>query len=471
MAFIEDYRKILRRRIKEYYWNDIRIEIESFFNEIQRANIPRQECLKKFIISEEKILEKFSLTKEKIKDPLYLDRIYELLEYIKEINFECFPNTWLTFNYHHHHHGYKIKKLLDAIEDVVEELIKFKVDKFDLLAESQYKEEDFQAKEKFIDLKFQDYGLSYYNSYIDLINGIAFHPDYYTILPHLLRSLFENILYDIFSQSLDNSHTDLYYQKRDKRRRGFSRLISLLEDLGNHEYAPYVDLKITPDMINVLEKIRELGNHSIHDIVEKITTSFAQDWKEKIKISLIPLLISYQKLKGKNIRIDPERDFAIKKEIGIIKKEFIQNKEIISKVKPYRNELLKYFEDLLDRFEEVEKPKNDINVRNNENYIYFKFKVKSIDKEGYLDSNELNHLIIDASDKLKRLLVECKVLSYSEVDKLIHGYYLRLPYSRVDIKTHSISLHRSKENVLGGNNSFREVLNYFLEEISSLISI
>ncbi|KKM71433.1 hypothetical protein LCGC14_1430720, partial [marine sediment metagenome] len=184
MAFIEDYRKILRRMIKEYHWNDIQSEIESFFNEIQRSNIPRQECLKKFIISESEILEKFSLTKERLKDPLYLDRIYELLEYIKEINFECFPNTWLTFKYHHHHHGYKIKSLLDNIEDIVEELVKFKVDKFDLLIESNSKEEDFQAKEKFIDLKFQDYGLSYYNSYIDLINGIAFHPDYYTILPH-----------------------------------------------------------------------------------------------------------------------------------------------------------------------------------------------------------------------------------------------------------------------------------------------
>jgi len=105
------------------------------------------------------------------------------------------------------------------------------------------------------------------------------------------------------------------------------------------------------------------------------------------------------------------------------------------------------------------------------NYRYFKYKVKSTDKDGYLDSSELNHLIIDASDKLKRLLVECNVLSYNEADKLIHGYYLRLPYSRIDIKTHVISLHRSKENVLIGKNPFNAVLNYFLEEISSLISI
>lgn len=28
MTFIEDYRKILRRMIKDYHWNDIQIEIE-----------------------------------------------------------------------------------------------------------------------------------------------------------------------------------------------------------------------------------------------------------------------------------------------------------------------------------------------------------------------------------------------------------------------------------------------------------
>ncbi len=98
MTFIEDYRKILLSRIKDYHWNDIQIEIESFFIELQRANFPRQDCLNKFIVSKPEILEKFSLTQEKLKDPLYLDRIYKLLEYLKEINFECFPNNWFTIS-------------------------------------------------------------------------------------------------------------------------------------------------------------------------------------------------------------------------------------------------------------------------------------------------------------------------------------------------------------------------------------
>ena len=60
MTFIEDYRKILLSRIKDYHWNDIQIEIESFFIELQRANFPRQDCLNKFIVSKPEILEKFS---------------------------------------------------------------------------------------------------------------------------------------------------------------------------------------------------------------------------------------------------------------------------------------------------------------------------------------------------------------------------------------------------------------------------
>ncbi len=356
------------------------------------------------------------------------------------------------------------------IEDIVEELIKFKADKFDLFIESQHEEKDFQTKEKFIDLNFQDYQLSYYDSYIDLINGIAYHPDFYMILPHLLRSLFENILHDILSQSLDGSHEDMYYQTRNTRRRDFSRLISLLVHLIKQEYAPYKDLKITPDMIKIMEKIREIGNFSIHDIIEKITTSFAEEWRDKIRITLTPLLISYHKLKGKNIKINPQREFVIKKELGIIKKEQIQNSKNGSKAKPYEKEILKYFEDLFERFEEIEKPQNDINVENNANYIYFKYKVKTFIKNEYLDSNELKHLIIDASDRLKRLLVDFEVLSFSDVNELIHGYYLKLPYSRVEIKPHMISLHRSKETVLNGKDSFRKVLNYFLEELSSLLS-
>lgn len=321
MTFIEDYRKILQRMIKDYHWNDIQIEIESFFNEIKRANIPRQECLKKFIISESGILEKFSLTQEKLKDPIYLDRIYDLLEYMKEINFECFPNTWFTYKYHHHDHGYKIKSLLDAIEDVVEELIKFKADKFDLLVEVYHKEEDFQVIEKFIDLNFQDYGLLDYDSYVNLINGIAYHDDLFVLLPNLLRCLFENLVRDIIANSLNDKHKDLYYDKHKSRIREFSILINLLNILRKNEYKPYIGDKIFDDMIEDLEKLRYYGNLSIHDVTKKITVSFIYEWKEKISLILEALLISYSKINFLNIELAPQRNLELKLKLGIIRKK------------------------------------------------------------------------------------------------------------------------------------------------------
>jgi len=237
-----------------------------------------------------------------------------MLDYIKEINF-CFPNNWNTLNYRHHEHGYKLKTLIEAIKDEVEGVIQFKTDKFDLLVDKQ---EEFHSPEIFIDLSFSEFGLSYYESYARLINGIAFHPDFYMILPNLLRALFENLLQDIFSQSLDNSDVDLYYSSRSKRAYDFSRLISLLKLLKDDEFGPYISGKITNDTIKELENIRKIGNYSIHDIVDKITPEWANDFKKRIKITLEPLLISYKNLRGKIPSIDSKRKFKLKKELGLI---------------------------------------------------------------------------------------------------------------------------------------------------------
>ena len=70
MSFIDDYRKILKRKIKEYHWIDIQTEIESFFAKIQSVTIPESAkfCLKKFTLSQKEILDKFELDKKKIKD-------------------------------------------------------------------------------------------------------------------------------------------------------------------------------------------------------------------------------------------------------------------------------------------------------------------------------------------------------------------------------------------------------------------
>jgi len=326
MSFIDDYRKILKTRM-QYSWDDIQNEIELFFKEIQRVNIPNnsKNCLKNFVLSKDMILEKFYLNEKKIKDIIYIDRIYEMLKYIKEINF-CFPNIWKTFNYHHHDHGYKIKDLLNAIENELKEVIQFKADKFDLLVENQ---EDFSITEKFIDVDFSDFGLPHYQNYIKLINGIAYHPDFFKILPHILRTLFENLLQEILSQSLVDSCSDLYYNKPSKRYNDFSKLIALLDILKEDEFGPYIGGKITRDTIKELGNIREKGNTSIHDIEDKITSAYANQIKDTIAITLNPLLVAYKNLNGKNIHLGRKRKYKIKVKLGIIKEE-IKDKKLNS---------------------------------------------------------------------------------------------------------------------------------------------
>jgi len=171
-----------------------------------------------------------------------------------------------------------------------------------------------------------NYDLKYYESYIKIINGIAIHPDFYMILPHLLRTLFENLLQDIFSQSLHHSCSDLYYG-RGKRYRDFSKLIGLLDLLKDDEYGPYISGKITKDIINELDRIREMGNMTIHNIVRKFTSSYANEIKEKIIITLKPLLLAYKNLNRKDIIVENKRKYQIKIKLGIIKDEKTKRKK------------------------------------------------------------------------------------------------------------------------------------------------
>jgi len=181
-------------------------------------------------------------------------------------------------------------------------------------------DQSFQINQKFIDLDFSDYALTYYESYIKLINGIAYHPDFYMILPYLLRTLFENLLQDIFSQSLHDSCSDLYYI-RGKRYHDFSKLIVLLDLLKDEEYGPYISGKITKEIINELDDIRKWGNMTIHNIVRKITSTYANERKDKTMITLKPLLVAYKNLNGKDIAVENKRKYQIKLKLGIIKEE------------------------------------------------------------------------------------------------------------------------------------------------------
>ena len=200
--------------------------------------------------------------------------------------------------------------------------------------------QDIQFKEKYINFDFRDYDLPYYESYVKLINGIAYHKDFYMILPHLLRSFFENLLQDIFSQSLTNSSSDLYYYKRGGRKSyiNFSKLIKLLDELKDDEFGHLISGKITKTTIKELENIREKGNISIHDIGEKISPKDVLNMRDTMKITLEPLLITYKKLKGKDISVGNKRKYNIKVKLGLIKEEKKDNKPN-SKRKKKKNQL------------------------------------------------------------------------------------------------------------------------------------
>ncbi len=236
---------------------------------------------------------------------------------------------------------------------------------------------------------------------------------------------------------------------------------------------PFISGKITIDTIRELENIRKIGNYSIHDIVDKITPEWAKDFNKRIKITLEPLLISYKNLRGKIPSIDPKRKFKIKDDLGLIpRKTKIEDKKKNSRKKVINSNSRQsqFFKDLFNRFEEAEKPKNDNNFKDNSNYRYLCYKVKSVDKQTYLDTNDFKHLIIQASEELKRFLVENGVLSFNEATALISGYYLRIPYTKIKIEQGKISVHRSHKDLVKGPLSLDETIQYFLKQLENLIS-
>ena len=66
------------------------------------------------------------------------------------------------------------------------------------------------CKEQFIEVNFSDYDLHEYDAFIDLINECDNYNDFFRLLPILLRCLFENLLYDMFQDSLDSTYTELF---------------------------------------------------------------------------------------------------------------------------------------------------------------------------------------------------------------------------------------------------------------------
>ncbi len=311
-----DYlRKKWKNDIK-YYWEDIKKEFDNYFEMLKTTT--RWKPQEKLTKSREETLKDFSLNDEKLVDPLFLPEMLDLLVEIKENNFNLFSRDWISNGYNHYDRAYYLKnRLIPGISALVQEIKDFKITQFNSL----YDKPEFEAsKKKFINKDFEKFGLKQYSHHLDLINSIAYHDKFYVILPILLRTLFENILHDIFKISLDDRHKLLYFDKKKTRVADFSVLIELLNQLRQNEYKDAIRSNVNPKTIEILNEVKEKGNLTVHEVGRIIHKTYAKEIQDGIDLALDSLLISYHKLENVKIIIKPERLEKISKKIGLDRK-------------------------------------------------------------------------------------------------------------------------------------------------------
>ncbi len=308
MHIIEEFRNIINSEIGNL-WDIIQGEIKEYFDIIDFANINYRKNYRKLN----------QLKEEFLDDPLSIPEIYPLLYEIKESNFNNFDIDSITKNYNHYEHGYYLRDtILPQLDPIVERVESFRIENFNKLIVDQID----QNIKKFIAYSFQDYGLIHYDSYLNVINGIAYHKDFYIILPNLLRCVFENLLYDIFQTALDKKHTDFIFLKSQGRARDFSQLIALINILKDKEFRPYHKNSINQSVIEVLKEIQKFGNLSVHQIIRQVDRDFTDKMKEKVNRILLALLVFFKTIQKKNLVINNIATIdKINKALGLTEKK------------------------------------------------------------------------------------------------------------------------------------------------------
>lgn len=178
--------------------------------------------------------------------------------------------------------------------------------KEEILIEKEQKEIKIKTqknKKDFIEIDFLQYQLPDYEGIKKLIDLCSNHPEFYRILPNLIRNLFENLLADIFSSCLAGKYRYFYYNTNRSRIRNFSRLIDLFKTL-KHELESSYAMVIPEDIFIYLGKFRKDGNYSIHQIQSIIERDYAEKNREKFTITINNLLQLYRKITttGKKIK-------------------------------------------------------------------------------------------------------------------------------------------------------------------------
>ncbi len=193
----------------------------------------------------------------------------------------------------------------------------------------------------FIDKDFNSYGLQYFNKFIEFINKCANGSELFRLLPYLLRNLFENLLYYIFRDGLDNKHTILFFNTHLNRSRDFSELISLLNILREDpDFKKYHKDTITERTMEYLKNIQKDGNIDVHNIITQLPTNYASEKREEISTLLGGLLPLYQVLKGKSLLITNSITHAnIAKKLNLLKDLSVGNaRDIIKDIKSMNKE-------------------------------------------------------------------------------------------------------------------------------------
>jgi hypothetical protein len=341
----------LKRQWKEelgYYWNRARDEINDYFEMLKYT-----QCIKAKALAEktkQEILGEFSLDKDRLTDPIFIPEILNLLIYIKKNNYDVFPYNLISGEYNHREHAsYIWYNLIPKFEKVAPKIIDFKVAHYN----SQYNKPKFKIPEKlFISKDFKKYGLFQYENYLDLINDVAYHKKFYVILPILLRTLFENIIYDILKTSLNDKHKKLYFHRG--RPADLSILIELLNQLSQLEFKENIRSNINPNIIRILKEIRKMGNLSVHEVLRKITNKYADNIHDEVDLVLEALLVSHIQLKDANIEISQENLEKILVKIGQKSKKYAKPtlKKSISVISG-KYEFLKRLILLLEKYDSI----------------------------------------------------------------------------------------------------------------------
>lgn len=324
--------------------------------------------------------------------------------------------------------------------------------KEEILVEKEQKEIKIKTqknKKDFIEIDFLQYQLPDYEGIKKLIDLCSDHPEFYRILPNLIRNLYENLLRDIFSACLANKYTYLYYNTNRGRVRNFSRLIDLFKTL-KHELESFYAMVIPDDIFKYLGKFRKDGNYSIHQIQSIIERDYAEKNREKFTITINILLQLYRKITttGKKIK---------KIELNLLKK-FKEN----HKSKEHQKNIKK------NQIDEISQLISSIrfDIDNQVKTRLFEKRITTSGKNTIQKKiDELSSKVIQL--KMKNLAYNRLVFSINRLDRefnteFIHrGLLLRVLVDVSSYFKYAISDIYSKENNINSDSNLKIII-YFL---------